>query len=262
LYAYHRILLENDEGGNIATDAEKRFENFKKTESYLANKLGAFALHNSHLLLPPFSQRYFSLHGVNGIIGSEDLIIENEDWERVAVADGLSLWKDKDKPKDFFLARESVVIPDDAYRMKYILENPDFDIENQVVLKEGVGKKYANSSATSTSHAAILKETDGYRLIDADIITQGILTVPVTYSKHWTAQFIKDDNTATTLKTLQANHLFLGVELVPGQGRIELLYDDKPKLFNAIIAWGGVVVGVMGMAVLKLLVIPRSSENV
>ncbi len=235
LYMYHKILIENGE-----SNSGKLFEEFRTKVDYVTNKLSAFEVSNSNFFLPPWTQRYFALHGVNGIIGPADLIIRNEDWELAARADGLSLWKDRKKPHDFFFSRESIVIPDDVFRMAYILNSPDFDMQKQVVLKEGFGAKYS-TTATSTFSFEILEKTDGYRLIGADLDTQGILTIPVTYNKHWEAKFLSDNGTATALKTMHANHAFLGVALPPGQGKVELIYNDKPKLQNGIVAGGGVI---------------------
>jgi hypothetical protein len=257
LYMYHKILIENH-----GESSENLFKEFRKTVGYLSNKLSAFQAGNSNLSLPFPTERYFALHGVNGIIGPADLIIENDDWELVATVDRLSLWKDKKKPRDFLFSTESIVIPDEIFRMRYILEDHDFDMYNQVVLSEGVGVAYrANSTSTSTSQFELLEKTDGYRLIDANVKTKGILTFPVTYSKNWEAKLRHSDSTTKILDTLRANHVFLGVEVEPGEGRIELIYNDRPKLWNAITAWGGIFVLLALILGLKRFGVSKNNES-
>lgn len=50
------------------------------------------------------------------------------------------------------------------------------------------------------------------------------------------------------LETVKADHAFLGVELTPGNGQIEILYNDKPRPLNRAIALGGgVMLGISAL---------------
>jgi len=161
LYNYHRLLLEKD-----SAEITKSFDDFRKTTNYLKNSLTAWSLPDSEWELSDATKRYFRLHQINAVIGSDDLIINDPDWEKVVDVNGLALWKDKIAPSPFLFATEIIVIPDSLYRLQYMLSDANWNMDSQAVVAEGVGVKY-NSDSGPPSNLQLLESVDGYRLIDA-----------------------------------------------------------------------------------------------
>ena len=88
----------------------------------------------------------------------------------------------------------------------------------------------------------LVKKTDGYRLLNAETIgSPSILTLPVTFDKHWVATW-HGTSSSFILKTFLSNSAFLGILIPEGSGTIEVLYDDKPKIINHMLSGLGIFI--------------------
>lgn len=117
LYWKHKLAFEG------STDPNREADELKTSVDYLNNGLPALKAPSSSITLQDFTLKYFELTRTNGIIGSEDLSITNPDWERVVLADGLSLWRyNKRFPEFSFdgIGTLSLISKTDGYRLLQI----------------------------------------------------------------------------------------------------------------------------------------------
>lgn len=244
LYYYHWLIFEGD------ANPREEFARFRSDRRYIANgAIEAWKFKGSEWKLDEATKRYLRLTGVDALIGSGDLVIQDSEWEKAGGADGLSLWKNKTPAQPFIFATRSRIIPDLYDRLDFIFKNPDWDMDQEAVLSEDVGIS-GGRGFEAPPNFSILRRTDGYRLVEIEAAEEGILIFPVTYSPYWQAVF-KTNSQNMTLRTVKSNYAFLGVVIPSGRGQIELVYNDKPSFINYLVLGLGVIIFLALVIVLK-----------
>ncbi|TSC91510.1 MAG: hypothetical protein CEN90_308 [Parcubacteria group bacterium Licking1014_17] len=236
LFNYHRFIFEKN------LDPSVKFDEFKKSVAYLNNDLGTLRMSEPSIKFSEATNRYFVLNGVNTVIGSEDLIIRNPEWEKLFTADRLSLWQRKTNYPEYTFVRKEKLITERNEALSYFFSsnwNPnEFAIVTEPVLKnqETISKHFPQLK--------ILKKDDGYRLIEIkNNDLPGILILPVTYDKYWKA-FWGDGNVPPSqpLKTFLGNVTYLGVLIPEGSGIVEIKYQDQPGAINLMFGIIGIII--------------------
>ncbi len=243
LYQYHSLIFEGDK------NPSRSFASLIKSADYLEVASPPLMTPASKIKLSEATQRYFRLLGVDAIIGSEDLVINDKNWEKLTQADGLSLWRSKTPVPQMSFAADAIVINERLQQLQYIFENQNWNIDERAVVNQAVSLPNDGGNKKVNSTFEIIKRADGYRLIQVQVSGSGILTLPLTYNKHWQAIWTSAGS-IKPMQIIESDYAFVGIVVPKGQGNIELVYKDKPVALNYTILYAGLVmlIGVILLA--------------
>lgn len=231
-FKYHEFLV------NGIKNTDEAFVQFRSSIMYQKNDVGPLALSDNEFYMSNASRLYFDLLAVDGLITSQNFLLQDADWEKVFSGDKLSLWRRLNEPPSFFFATHTLVMDKDLDRLAYIFENESFNPRQDVVLAEAV--TLANTNQNGATHKIILHEArDGYRRFAVDTDQSGVLTIPAVYHSRWTARWFGSDGSIQDLQTVRSNYAFLGVVVPAGSGELKLIYDEKPETWQYGLIWFG-----------------------
>jgi hypothetical protein len=239
LYYYNSFVFKDSK--NAVSD----FNDFEKNSDYLRNNLSAFEAPQAKITLSEATKRFFAMTDVDTIIGSVDLEITNPEWHKITIADNLTLWGLNKTNPEFFFVQKETVIPAGIKQFEYMFGDSKWNPIKSAVLDSSILEESNadNGASKENPNIELIKRADGYRLIKIqNIFSPGILTIPVTFDKHWEAT-LQDLNGSHLLKTFTSNGAFLGI-LVPKSlsGIIELRYNDKPSIKNYLLSATGIFI--------------------
>ncbi len=227
VFHYHRLFFENQ------SNVPERYSDFQKRAVYLSNYLQPLQAPQKIVKLSKATKNYFLIHGVDSIIGADDLNIIDPDWIQLGKKNKLSLWKYQKKQPEFIFSRSIHYIKEPIEQLNYMFLGGRWEPEKEILVREK-NVLSQESQEDKMPKIKILEKTDGYRRIDYEKNNApGILMLPVTYGARWHAQDISNHQ---LLKTFKVNYAFLGVLIPKGSGEIELIYNDRATLVNQIIS--------------------------
>lgn len=229
LYQFHRLMVEQP------SFSIKDFQEFARTNNYISNNLSPWHASTSSFIIEGPTKRFFELTQTNAIIAADTLPVGDPAWQKRVNANNLSLWVRGKAPADYYFTDNPKVITDRWERLDYTL-NGSWNPSDQTIVEHPVDVSHDPSFIPAS--LTLAKKYDGYRLIEADVQSKGILSLPVNYERHWSAVFHTPQGTAK-LQTLRVNYAFLGVVVPAGKGTLEIQYDDTMQSRHWLLAIAG-----------------------